>query len=219
MDIIITKSHRRSIAVSVSRDGIVIVKAPRPMPKFLIDRFIQEHREWIEKTQERAKKSSPQKKRMYQDGEIFLYLGREYVFRIGNYTAISIHENDLLFPKALLFRAEKELTSWYIKKAKELITERVSWYGKELGTSYKGTLTFSDTRSQWGRCTQDNRLQFNWRLIMAPIVTINYVVVHELVHTMEKNHSQSFWRKVRAYNPSYRQQIKWLKENGERLHA
>ena len=148
--------------------------------------------------------------------ETILYLGKSYPLRLGNYSLLHIVGEKFYFPKALEFRVEKELTTWYIRKAREIITERVQWYAKELKTSYK-ELTFSDTRSQWGRCTSDNRLQFSWRLVMAPLLVINYVVVHELVHTIEKNHSQAFWSKVRHFNPSFRQQIKWLKENQDQV--
>jgi predicted metal-dependent hydrolase len=122
----------------------------------------------------------------------------------------------ILFPKAAVFRVQKELTAWYIRQAREIISQQVEFYAKRMNASYTD-LTFSDTKSQWGRCTHENKLQFSWRLVMAPLLVINYVVVHELVHTIEKNHSRSFWSKVRFHNPSYRQQIKWLAANGHAL--
>ena len=146
----------------------------------------------------------------------YLFLGNILVFSPGNYTNIKVVENKLLFPQALLFRKDDELTEWYKKYARTFITDQVDRFRKEINTSING-LTFSDTKSQWGRCTHNNRLQFNWRLIMAPILVINYVVIHELAHTIEKNHTRAFWAIVRKYNPSYRQQIIWLKKHGTKL--
>ncbi len=73
------------------------------------------------------------------------------------------------------------------------------------------------TKSQWGSCTHDNKLQFSWRLIMTPITVLNYVVIHELAHTTQKNHSRAFWDVVRRHCPSYNRQRKWLKEHGNSL--
>jgi predicted metal-dependent hydrolase len=152
---------------------------------------------------------------MRKEGE-YLFLGKTLTLKPGNYTSIAVKGDWLLFPQAALFRKDKELTSWYITQARALITRQTERYAKEMKTDFK-EITFSDTRSQWGRCTYDNRLQFSWRLIMAPLLVLNYVVIHELAHTFEKNHTQMFWMKVRNFNPSYRQQIKWLKEYGTTL--
>jgi predicted metal-dependent hydrolase len=114
------------------------------------------------------------------------------------------------------FRIEKEIKAYLFKQAEKIIHEQLKRYAAEMKVKY-GRVRFSDTQSKWGTCFPDNSLQFNWRLIMAPIFVINYVVVHELSHITEKNHSHKFWSIVRRYNPSYRQQIKWLKLNGELL--
>lgn len=83
---------------------------------------------------------------------------------------------------------------------------------KKMNTKYK-SIRFSDTFSKWGTCFPDNSLQSNWRLIMTPITVINYVVVHELAHTTEKNHGSRFWNKVSLYTPAYKQHRKWLDKN------
>lgn len=148
--------------------------------------------------------------------KIFLYLGKEYILHIGNHTKIALYENRLLFPQVLLFRLEKEITTWYLQQARKVIGNQVTFYAKEMKTTY-ASLKFSDTTSQWGSCSRDNNLQFSWRLIMAPLLVLNYVVIHELTHTLEKNHSSNFWSKVRFHNPSYKQQIKWLQKYGNSL--
>ncbi len=214
-DIKIVRASRKSIAMRLLPDGTIEVKAPRFLPSFLINDFIKKNTDWIEK---KTKNFHPIKKtaNRYVDGEEFYYLGVKHKFKIVDTTDIKVKDNEIHFPKALLFRAKKEMENWYIRTAKELIKAQVVHYAKEMNTTYGG-ISFSDTKSKWGSCSHDNMLQFNWRLIMAPIIVVRYVVIHELAHTIEKNHSHSFWSRVRAQNPSYKEQIKWLKIHGHEL--
>ncbi len=212
----IVRSNRRTLSIQILPDATYVVKAPFFTPMFFINRFIQSHRIWIEKKLNLVQIRSNSDFKVYQNGERFFYLGKEYELSIGNYSSIYIKSGKLLFPSVFKFRIKKELTNWYIRQAKEIITSQVILYANEMNAQYTD-LKFSDTKSQWGRCTHDNKLQFSWRLIMAPLLVVNYVVVHELSHTFYKNHSRAFWSKVRLYNPSFKQQIKWLKENGHLL--
>lgn len=205
IDIRIERSKRKTTTLQIGPGGIVLVKAPLRMSESRIRQFVAENTDWIQK-----RLSRPQSQRKEDE---YLFLGKTLTLTPGNYPTISVAGDKLLFPAGLLFRREKEITNWYIRQAKEIISKQTELFAKEMGTIYK-SITLSDTKSQWGRCTYDNRLQFNWRLVMAPLLVLNYVVVHELVHTMEKNHTQMFWMKVRRYNPSARQQVKWLKQNG-----
>lgn len=211
----ILRSNRRSLSIQILPDASIVVNAPMRMSERDINLFIEKHQEWIEKriAQVASKKVA---KREYQDGEEFLYLGKAYSLKVGDYPAIAMQGDFILFPKVALFRIQKELTNWYIKHAQSVIKEQLDICAKEMKTSY-GALTFSDTRSKWGSCTHDNNLQFSWRLIMSPLLVIRYVIIHELAHTREKNHSRSFWDEVKQYNPSYKQQIKWLKDHGSSL--
>lgn len=209
----VIRSNRRSLTMQMLPDKTLVVKAPLFLPNFLIDRFINKNSDWIEKKLTRTHQKVI---RHFVDGEEFLFMGETVKLKIGDYSSIKVIGNNLCFPEFMKFRIKKELESWYIKKSKEKITELLEKYAKEFKTSYK-SVSFSDTSSKWGSCTHDNRLQFCWRLIMAPELVIRYVVVHELAHTLEKNHSRNFWSKVRFVNPSFKQQIKWLKTNGESL--
>lgn len=216
MDIRIIKSSRRSIALHVEPDGTVFVKAPKLMPDFLIRKFVDGHADWIEKQQKKVATHPKPQKRQFAHGEPFLFLGETYTLDVGPHKAITLADSRLLFPRHLNFRVQKELVAWYQKMAAFEIKKHVKAYAKIMRVEF-GEIYFSDTKSKWGSCSHDNRLQFNWRLIMAPTIVLRYVVIHELAHTMEKNHSQAFWRIVARYNPSYRQQVKWLKEHGETL--
>jgi len=212
----IIKSFRRSMSIQIGKDGIVLVKAPHGMPDFLIRRFIHSHQQWIEKHQTALAKKPKVPERKFAHGESFLYMGAEHKLHIGPHTSLSVKDGMILFPEFLTFRIQKELLSWYQRQAREIISTLVDEHALKMGVSYT-ELYFSVTTSKWGSCTHDNRLQFNWHLIMAPAIVIRYVVVHELVHTMIKNHSRAFWSKVEQYNPSYRQQRKWLRDHGHTI--
>lgn len=212
----IIRSKRKSLAVIVTPDATLIVRAPHFTPQFFINAFIKENEEWIQKQLARLKDRPFKNVKRYEDGEIFLFLGMNLEFKTGNYSEISVKDNKLLFPRGMLFRAQKQLTSWYRQKAKEIITKQLRDCAEIMKTSY-GELTFSDTKSQWGSCSRENNMQFSWRLVMTPFMTMNYVIIHELAHTREKNHSREFWNMVERYIPSYRTQRKWLKKYGHTL--
>lgn len=212
-DYSIVRSSRRSLSIQILPHGQVIVKAPRLLPTFLIKRFVEQKKEWIQKHLQNKPQIRAQKH--YVEGETFLFMGKSYSLHLGNFEKIFLG-GTLNFPLALRFRAQKELSVWYFREAKKTISQRVEMYAKIMNTSYR-KIMFSDTSSKWGSCSPDNSLQFNWRLIMAPLIVIDYVVVHELAHTMEKNHGRDFWVIVRKYKPAYRQYVKWLRDNAYQL--
>lgn len=212
----IIRSNRRTLTLQILPNRQIVVKAPQFISLGDINKFVDKNSDWIAQRLLALGEGRDSLKKQYTDGQEFLYLGKTYKLKVGSYKEISLKDNYLLFPNFLLFRAQKELTNWYMKQSKEVINQQLEFYATQMRTSYKSVM-FSDTRSKWGSCTHDNRLQFSWRLIFAPILALNYVVVHELAHTIEKNHSRSFWSKVRLYNPSYKQQIKWFKQHGDKL--
>ena len=93
---------------------------------------------------------------------------------------------------------------------------RVAYYAEKLGVSY-GKITLRQQKTRWGSCAANGNLNFNWLLILAPPEVLDYVVVHELCHRREMNHSQAFWKEVEKILPDYRERQKWLKDNGWRL--
>lgn len=207
----VLRSKRRSIALEVTKDGRIIVKAPRLVPTFFINQFLREKEDWITKTLAKVQKFKKTEKKYFQ-GEVYLFLGKEYVLTFAPVAQIILKDNKLLFPQVLQFRIQKELAGWFIRQAAEIITRRVDYHSAKMKAQYT-SLFFSDTKSKWGTCFPDNSLQFNWRLVMTPLMVLDYVVIHELVHTTEKHHQAAFWSKVRTYTPAYRQHRKWLDEH------
>lgn len=99
------------------------------------------------------------------------------------------------------------------ERALEVLPERAKWYAERIGVSY-GRITIRNQKTCWGSCSQKGNLNFNCLLMLAPPEIADYVVVHELCHRLEMNHSKRFWELVEKELPDYRERRRWLKENG-----
>jgi len=108
------------------------------------------------------------------------------------------------------------LKSALAARALERIRERLAVYGPRIGGTF-GRVAVRDQRSRWGSCSAKHNLNFNWKLIMAPQQVLDYVVIHELCHLHEFNHSARFWRLVEKQMPEYESWKKWLKAHGDEL--
>ena len=107
---------------------------------------------------------------------------------------------------------EKELR----ERAKAVLAQRTAYFARQIGVTY-GRITVRDQKTRWGSCSQTGNLNFNFRLILAPLEVLDYVVVHELCHRRQMNHSAQFWQEVAQVLPDYRERKAWLTENGWRL--
>lgn len=101
-------------------------------------------------------------------------------------------------------------------KALQHIPKRVSYFAKQIGVTY-GKITIRNQKTRWGSCSSKGNLNFNCLLMLTPPEVIDYVVVHELCHRKEMNHSKAFWAEVEKVIPDYKEQVKWLKENGGKI--
>ena len=107
---------------------------------------------------------------------------------------------------------EKELR----ERAKSVLAQRTAYFARQIGVTY-GRITVRDQKTRWGSCSQTGNLNFNFRLILAPLEVLDYVVVHELCHRRQMNHFAQFWPEVARVLPDYRERKAWLTENGWRL--
>lgn len=217
---IVRSPKRRKLTITVERDRAVIVHAPEGTSDDKVQGIIDAKRQWI-----MAKLHHPQK---YQNrlhppgkevvnGESAPYLGRDYRIEIAETASGEVEFAHLfLVPPAHQARRRQVLRDWYIARAKEKILGRVQQQARSLGVKF-GAAKVVDNRYRWGSCTVNNNLSFNWRLIKAPMFVIDYVVVHELAHLIESNHSSRFWSIVRAHTPTMEKAKAWLKEHGQVL--
>lgn len=189
--------------------------APHGTPLDTIDAIVERKKLWLyEKTRHAQKHDRPLTQREFISGSTVLYLGKNYRLEIisEDFEGI-LFDNKFLISKSSAARAPELLRDWYIKKAEEKLNRRVRLYAKYMGVSYNNIL-ISDLKYRWGSCTPKNNLNFNWRLIKAPMRVIEYVIVHELAHLLEANHTINFWGIVRTQLPDFAKSKQWLKAAG-----
>lgn len=213
-----SRKRRKTISLQIRNETDVVISAPSFTTADEIHRFVEEKQNWISKTiQRRRENSLKSKARKYDSGEHFFYLGQSYpleVFFEPFENAGVLFWNNCFFLNANGNRDLRKhyFVSWYKRKAGEHIHRRVDFFGGMLKLRHEG-LKITSAESRWGSCSADNRLAFSFRLIMAPPAVIDYVVVHELTHIREKNHSPRFWQKVEAVMPEYKMHRRWLRDN------
>ncbi|RZB28993.1 MAG: uncharacterized protein AEth_01597 [Candidatus Argoarchaeum ethanivorans] len=211
---------RRKLTITVERDRSVVVHAPERTSDEKIQQVVESKRQWIYE-----KIGHPQK---YKDlphapgkelisGESALYLGRQYRIEMVKTGLSEIQFTQRFLIPAIHGKKRVEaLREWYISKAKEKIIPRVKLQARELGVNF-AEVKIVDNRYRWGSCTINNNVNFNWRLIKAPVFVIDYIIIHELAHLIETNHTPKFWNIVRAQSTTMEKAKDWLKENGQLL--
>ena len=127
-------------------------------------------------------------------------------------TSVSLGQNSITINLNIDDNLNQALETWLCSKAKELISRKVYIFGQQIGVRFH-RLSIRNTRTRWGSCSRLGNLNFNWKLIKAPEPVIDYVIIHELCHLKEMNHSPAFWALLGKYCPDYAEQRKWLKQH------
>jgi len=166
------RSRRRTLALQITEEGHLVVRAPRSLNDTQIRRFIEEKTDWIER-------------------------------KIRQISARA-----LTAPAPLSPEEEKKLKFL----ARDAFIERSCLYAAKMDVSFE-KIRLNSAKTRWGSCGPHGNLSFNWKLIQAPTEILDYVVVHELAHLIERNHSPRFWAKVAEFCPGYKSAKRWLKEN------
>ncbi len=217
---VVRSPRRRKLTITVERDRSVVVHAPSATAEDKIRRVVESRRQWIIEKIRHAQKYDdlphPPGKELV-NGESALYLGRSYRIEIVATNLDEIEFAQRFFvPAHLTDRKLEAFRNWYIARAKEKILPRVRYHARQLGVEFvKARIV--DNRYRWGSCTVRNNLTFNWRLIKAPMSVIDYVIVHELAHLIEVNHTPRFWNIVKAQITNTNKTRQWLKEHGQLL--
>ena len=170
------RSSRRTVSVSVTPAGAVIVRAPRNLSGEAISRIVEERSEWI---------------------------------------LLQLMKAELREPQPVL---TEQQTRELLQSAREDLPRRVETWAPVVGVTYN-RVSLRFTRSQWGSCSSTGNLSLNVLLMLVPEAVRDYVVVHELCHRKQMNHSREFWAEVEWVLPDYRACRKWLKDHGGAILA
>ena len=176
----LVRSRRKTLALHITPEGVVQVRSPLRTPRYVVELFVEQHRDWIEKH-------------------------------------LAVQQEKLREVREIGTLSEAELQDLK-KRARKVIPARVAYYAPLVGVSY-GRVSIRTQRSRWGSCSGKGNLNFNCLLMLAPAEVLDYVVVHELCHRLEMNHSARFWAEVARVCPEWKTARRWLRENGDGLMA
>jgi predicted metal-dependent hydrolase len=209
----IIRSRRRTIALEITSRATLVVRAPRRASAADIEEIILQKSSWILRKIGEINRRPFSPCHEYAEGELFLYLGRSYPLQFVENGSLTIERGDRLYvSRTLMPDIRNELKRWYMKEAIREIPARCMWFSLKTG-HVPATIRITDARQRWGSCTHNGGLNFSWRLIQAPPEMVDYVVVHELVHISQPDHSKKFWDKVRKIMPDYELRRHWLQDH------
>lgn len=212
----IVRSRRKTISIIVHRDGRVVVRAPLHLSERAIRNLVEGKKDWVASRQaEFARKQIPA--RRFIPGETFLYQGQSFPLVITDVQRPALRlTTQFELSRSYLSRARQVFERWYRLQAAQVIGERVVLFAAQFNLRYQ-SVRIGAARTRWGSCSNKGTLNFTWRLVMAPLDVVDYVVVHELAHLLVPNHSAAFWRQVESMLPNYRACRDWLKQHGHTL--
>jgi predicted metal-dependent hydrolase len=210
----IVRSKRRTIALVVTQEATLVVRAPIHTPLEYIKRLVNKKSAWIRRKLSEAATRNKIPVKECVNGEGFLYLGNIVKLCIAEnaFSDIELNDKKLYLSERAVPKGRDVLKRWYKGEALKIISARCERYAEITGCTPR-SIKITNAQKRWGSCGAKGTLNFSWRLIMAPIEVIDYVIVHELVHIERLDHSKLFWDKVRGILPDYKQRKKWLKEN------
>jgi predicted metal-dependent hydrolase len=156
--------------------------------------------------------------RTFEAGEQFPYFGENHELIVESRQKSEIVDETIRLRRCAVEQStvERALRNFYRREAREHFSDRLEHFAGEMGLAYDN-VQIRNQRTRWGSCSTNGTISLNWRLMMAPPDIIDYVVVHELAHLQEPNHTTEFWRLVGEYDPNYAKHSDWLDDNSARL--
>ena len=220
------RSTRRSIGFMIDDDGLRVT-APKRVTITEIDNAIRTKQGWIlAKLKERRERRAARLQKPpveWIDGAQLPYLGADITLRLlvggryrSSFDAATRELTMVLLPGATESALKERVKAWYQQEAKQLFVQRLDLYADRLGVHYS-SFGLSSAGTRWGSCTADRKIRLNWKLIHFSLPLIDYVVAHELAHTLEMNHSAAFWDTVGLIYPEYDDARNLLRKRAQEL--
>jgi predicted metal-dependent hydrolase len=218
---VIKSARRKTMAIKIHNHE-ASVHIPTKMPIKLANEFVHQKINWIkEKLSQQAHFQRPPLQ--FESGDALLYLGDEYTLSIIEaHSALRVYlDNNQLVcqgrePHLIAVKIRTALINWYKHQATDYLIHRTNGWVQKTGLINSG-ITVKTYKARWGSCSITGQIQYNWKLIMAPVSVIDYVIIHELCHTLHHNHSRQFWQLVEQICPRYQQERLWLNHHGASL--
>ena len=211
----IIRSKRKTLSLTINENAELVIRAPLRLSIKKIQDFINEKESWINKKQTIIEN---QIKDVTSNQNKLLYLGSLFPININQsatkdliFTGVEFIANSIE-PNLLSLSIKK----WYKKKFREIAIPRVTYFAEQHNLMVN-QVRIKNQKTMWGSCSSKNNINLNYLLLMAPMKVIDYVIIHELVHTIHRNHSIDFWSSVESIMPDYKEHKLWLKANGYKL--
>lgn len=219
----LTFRRRKTMQISIKPPDIINVVAPIGITQDRILEEVKSKSNWIIKKLDYFNEIGYNDiKKKFVDGELFMYLGKNYPLKIlkdENIKGVRINiedENLCVVVKEDKENIKSAIEKWYKDNAKIQIERRVKYY-QSFFNERPLAIKVKNQKHIWGSCTYQNKLLFNWKCIMARIDALDYVIVHEMCHMKHKNHSKNFWNEVARVMPNYKESQRWLKKYGIKM--
>lgn len=210
---LIRQKRRKSISLVVEPNGLLI-KSPMRVSQRTLKEFVMSNWLWVRKKLEVMPKGL-----RFADGDVFLFLGKERVLRINKGATFTLLEGNsfkVYLPMPNAVQIKKAVHTLFRSEATLLLQNLVSTLSLETNLR-PSKVNIRSYTARWGSCSQHGAISLNWKLLIAPVDTIKYVIIHELCHLQEFNHSKNFWALVKTHCPLYKEHMKWLATHGHYL--
>lgn len=223
-ELVKSRKRKKTISLEVKRNGAVVVQAPQRTSRQEIEGFLRAKERWLkERLREQKERERECAGKTFAPGETFLFLGEAYPLTVLDARRCNGQEPPLRFTgHRFILRSDcagegkTHFTEWYRDRAGDLMAKRLRFFCSRLWC-YPCSVHLSNARHRWGSCSADDRIYLSWRIVMAPPDVMDYVILHELLHMKEKNHSRRFWDLLEKIMPDYRTQRTWLRQKGHLL--
>lgn len=208
----VIRTKRKTISILISPQGKVIVRAPIDCPTSYINNIIIKRQSWILKNQTKIQQRAALNQDIINYKKV-LYEGKVYRLALAsNIKKITLYNDALYIPyKMPKEKIKANIVKWYKQNALKLAQERVTLYANIMQL-HPQNVSINNTKSSWGLCNNRGEIKLNWRIAMLPGNLLDYVVVHELAHLCEFNHSKRFWQLVLGVFPDTKERRAELKK-------
>lgn len=208
-------SRARRISIKISANKGVELIIPNRISFKKAEEFLHSRKDWVISNSRNFAKTRTVK---FADNAEIPVMGRNHkIIHSGQLRGITHINDDKIMVFGPVESIPRKVRTLLKKMAMEEIMAEAKHAASCLNVSYN-KITLRDTSSRWGSCSYNKSLSFSWRLIMAPEEILRYVVVHEVAHLLEMNHSEKFWKIVSSLCPQYKMYRTWLRDNGANLH-
>ena len=192
------RSDRRTLSISIDREGALVVHAPKRMSKQEIEAFIQQKQRWIAEKQSVVRQAAASLPRL-QEGAQIPFWGETLTIAFGDVKKAVQKDGILWLPRA--GEPAQHARKWRLEQARRLMVPRVEYWAKQTGLQ-PASIAFGSAQTRWGSMNHQTRsLRLNAALVHCPLHLVDYVIVHELAHILHPNHSPAFHAAVRSILP------------------